>query len=60
MQQLGEQKQSIIIKKIRGSLYYYEQCRTEGKVKSRYLAAVTPGGDCQRRGTAAKAGTASE
>lgn len=44
LQQLGEQKQSIIIKKIRGSLYYYEQCRTEGKVKSRYLAAVTPGG----------------
>lgn len=43
LQQFGKQKQSIIIKKINGSLYYYTQCRVEGKVKSKFLAPVMPG-----------------
>ncbi len=43
LQQINQNKQSIIIKKIQGSLYYYSQCRIEGKVKSKYLAPVLPG-----------------
>ena len=43
LKQLNGNKESIIIKKIGGSLYYYSQCREEGKVKSRYLKPVMPG-----------------
>ena len=43
LQQFNGKKRSIIVKKIRGSLYYYLQCRSEGKVKSTYLAPVVPG-----------------
>lgn len=37
------EKQSIVIKKIRGELYYYAQWRKEGKVKSQFLSPVSPG-----------------
>ena len=37
------ERQNITIKKIHGELYYYAQCRKEGKVKSTYLSPVMPG-----------------
>ena len=37
------EKQNIIIKRIHGELYYYAQCRKNGKVKSNYLGPVVPG-----------------
>ena len=43
LQQFSQKKQSIIIKKVHGSLYYYSQSRIGGKVKSTYLAPVVPG-----------------
>ena len=43
LSQLSVGKQSIIIKKIHGELYYYAQWRENGKVKSRFLSVVAPG-----------------
>ncbi len=37
------QKKNIVIKKIRGRLYYYEQWHSEGKLHSRSLGVVKPG-----------------
>lgn len=34
---------SIVVKRIRGHLYYYEQWRENGRVRSRSLGAVKPG-----------------
>lgn len=41
--QLDKQQKSIVIKKIRGHLYYYEQWNEGGKLHSRSLGAVAPG-----------------
>ncbi|MCD8218547.1 MAG: hypothetical protein LUD01_11045 [Clostridiales bacterium] len=38
---------SIVIKKIKGKLYYYMQWRENGKVHWKYLCAVRPGAVCQ-------------
>ena len=38
-----KENKAIIIKKVRGKLYYYEQWRQNRKVQSRYLAPVKPG-----------------
>ena len=43
LKQINRNRQSIVIKKIGGSLYYYSQWREEGKLKSRYLGPVMPG-----------------
>ena len=37
------ENKSIIVKKVRGKLYYYEQWRENGKTVSRYLAPALPG-----------------
>lgn len=43
LENLPEQKYSIIIKIIHGDPYYYAQFRWEGKVRSKYIGAVRPG-----------------
>lgn len=43
LEQLDKQQKSIVIKRIRGHLYYYEQWNENGKLHSRSLGAVAPG-----------------
>jgi len=43
LQQQDNRRTSIVIKKIRGHLYYYEQWSEAGKLYSRSLGAVAPG-----------------
>lgn len=43
LRDINAERQNITIKKIHGELYYYAQCRKEGKVKSTYLSPVMPG-----------------
>ena len=43
LSELSSKKQSIIIKKIHGELYYYAQWREKGKIESKFLSTVTPG-----------------
>ena len=38
-----KENKSVVIKKVRGKLYYYEQWRQNQKVQSKYLAPVKPG-----------------
>ncbi len=38
---------SIVIKKIKGNLYYYLQWREDGKTRGKYLGPVHPGGVCE-------------
>ena len=42
LREINVERQNITIKKIHGELYYYAQCRKEGKVKSTYLSPVMP------------------
>lgn len=56
LSQLSVEKQSIIIKKIHGELYYYAQWRENGKVKSRFLSPVGPGVIAEEEGLQIKAG----
>lgn len=41
--ELDQHRKSVVIKKIRGHLYYYEQWNENGKLHSRSLGAVAPG-----------------
>ncbi|MBP3718058.1 MAG: hypothetical protein J6I58_00895 [Eubacterium sp.] len=40
---IGRYRSSIVIKKIKGNLYYYEQWREDGKIKSRCIGKMLPG-----------------
>ncbi|MCD8232711.1 MAG: hypothetical protein LUD14_13090 [Clostridiales bacterium] len=42
-----DSNRSIVIKKIKGKLYYYMQWREDGKICWKYLSAVSPGAVCQ-------------
>jgi hypothetical protein len=43
LQEIGDKARSIVVKKIQGKLYYYEQWSEEGKTVSRSLGRVAPG-----------------
>ncbi len=47
LQTLPYAGKSIIIKKIKGKLYYYMQWREDGRTKGKYLCAVRPGAICE-------------
>ena len=40
---IGRYRSSIVIKKIKGNLYYYEQWREDGKINSRCIGKMLPG-----------------
>lgn len=47
LNKLSDSNRSIVIKKIKGKLYYYMQWREGGKICWKYLCAVSPGAVCQ-------------
>ena len=48
LEQLGREKHSVVIKKIAGNPYYYEQWRENGKVHWKSLGKVVPGGIAEK------------
>lgn len=48
LDRLGKEKRSIVIKKIAGNPYYYEQWREDGKIRWKSLGKVVPGGIAEK------------